>query len=382
VYVHGRLEAFAVYVHGGCVPRMAQEHLTVKEIARLAGVSIGTVDRVLHDRGSVSADTRARIEEIVAARSYRPNLLARHLSLNRSYLLRVILPRADQDSGYWGVCRKGIEAAMEELAAYRVSVRIDEFDRYDREGFQALLEFLATEPGDGLLVAPVLPDQLRPALERLDPELPYVFFDGSIEGARPVVSIGQDALRAGHLAGRLMSLLSPQGRPLVAVNAHAEDRHIGLRIDGFRSFFSDTSPERQILVRSCFDIERGESCERFLSGLFSECPDLGGILVANASGHLVGRWLVRRGTKVGCAVVCWDLVPPNAEALRSGAVDCLLSQRPYEQGRRGLERLFKAVVHGEWSEEDEEEETAPLDVYFEENLPPRGAGVEARKETR
>lgn len=357
---------------------MPQKRLTVKEIARLAGVSIGTVDRVLHDRGDVSAETRARVEEIVASHDFRPNALARHLSLNKTYLLRVILPRAEQDSGYWDVCRQGIRSAAGELAAYRVSVRIDEFDRYDREGFHALLASVEAEPGDGLLVAPVLPDELGPVLARLDSSLPYVFFDGSMEGARPVVSIGQDALRAGHMAGRLMSLLSPGLRPLVAVNAHAEDRHIGLRIDGFRTFFARTSPERPILVRSCLDIERGESCDRFLSGLFAELPGVGGILVANASGHFVGEWLVRKGTKADCALVCWDLVPANAKALRTGALDCLISQRPFEQGRRGLERLFKAVVHGERSEK---ETAAPLDIYFKENLPPEHA-AQAREETR
>jgi LacI family transcriptional regulator len=368
---------------------MHQKRLTVKGIARLAGVSIGTVDRVLHDRGNVSADTRARIEGIVAARGFRPNVLARQLSLNRTYLLRVILPKAEQDSGYWGLCREGIESAADELAAYRVAVRIDEFDRYDRGSFHVLLESIEAEPGDGLLVAPVLPDELEPALARLDSGLPYVFFDGSMQGARPVVSIGQDALRAGYLAGRLMSLLSPGVRPLVAVNAHAEDRHIGLRIDGFRAFFSETSPGRPVLVRSCLDIERGESRERLLSGLIAECPSVGGILVANASGHLVGEWLVRKGTKADCALVCWDLVPANAEALRSGALDCVISQRPFEQGRRGLERLFRAVVHGE---RGEVAATAPLDIYFKENLPQAKAGkagrpagrmsADVRKETR
>ncbi len=358
---------------------MPQKRLTVKEIARLAGVSIGTVDRVLHDRGDVSACTRARVEGIVASHGFRPNALARHLSLNKTYLLRAILPKAEQDSGYWGICREGIRAAAGELAAYRVSVRIDEFDRYDREGFHALLASIEAEPGDGLLVAPLLPDELGPVLARLGPSLPYAFFDGSMEGARPVISIGQDALRAGHLAGRLMSLLSPGVRPLVvAVNAHAEDRHIGLRIDGFRAFFAETSPQRPVLVRSCLDIERAESCERFLSGLFSECPGVGGMLVANASGHLVGEWLLRKGAKADCALVCWDLVPANAEALRTGALDCLISQRPFEQGRRGLDRLFKAVVHGERSEK---QTAAPLDIYFKENLPPERAG-QAREQTR
>src|SRR5664279_6434933 len=82
---------------------MGTTRATVKEVARLAGVSIGTVDRVLHDRGEVSADTKAKIDAIVAARGYQPNILARQLARNRVYTFRAIITRADQDSGYCSI---------------------------------------------------------------------------------------------------------------------------------------------------------------------------------------------------------------------------------------------------------------------------------------
>jgi len=106
-----------------------KNHPTVKEIARLAGVSIGTVDRVLHGRGEVSAATKAKVENIIDALGYKPDLLARQLSLNKSYHLRVLIPRADQDSGYWRLCRDGIEAAAKDLQTYRATIGIEEFDR-------------------------------------------------------------------------------------------------------------------------------------------------------------------------------------------------------------------------------------------------------------
>jgi len=67
---------------------MEAPRATVKEIARLAGVSIGTVDRVLHDRGEVSAATKAKIHTIIAALGYEPNMLARQLARNKVYTFR------------------------------------------------------------------------------------------------------------------------------------------------------------------------------------------------------------------------------------------------------------------------------------------------------
>jgi LacI family transcriptional regulator len=354
---------------------MEASQITVKGIARLAGVSIGTVDRVLHDRGGVSPETKERIVEIISDLGYEPNILARQLSLNKTYLFRVLLPRANQDSGYWALCLSGIRRAERDLAPYRVKLRIDEFDRYDEAAYRKLLGDVAREPCDGLLVAPVLPEALAPALARLGEQeghrgpLPYAFFDGELEGASPVAVVAQDPYRGGYLAGRVMSLLSPGDRGLVALSPHAGDRHIAQRIEGFRSFFLDSneaSPRRVVSV-DCLGLEDERSRDAFLSGLFREGSAIGGILVANASGHLVGDWLASRGAKEDCAVVSWDAVPANVRALAEGKLDCVVSQRPAEQAREALERLFRAVVRG--SAGDERAAAIPLELYFKENLP-------------
>jgi len=355
---------------------METTRATVKEIARLAGVSIGTVDRVLHDRGGVSSDTKAKIDAIIASRGYEPNILARQLSLNRAYTFRAILPRADQDSGYWSLCLAGIRRAERDLAPYGTRLRVDEFDRYDRAAYCDLLREIVVEPCDGLLIAPVLPDDLVPALNSLDSgacvaraggSVPYVFFDSDAQGTHPVAAIGQDALRAGYLAGRMMSLLAKRRGPLVALSAHAGDRHIRLRIEGFETFFRDAGVgSRKVMMTECPELERVEDCDRALGKIFRAHTDVSGILVANSSGHIAGEWLAARGAKESCAVVSWDLVPANAQALREDKIDCIVSQRPAEQAREGLDRLFKAVVRGE---ADASPASIPLEVYFKENIP-------------
>lgn len=346
---------------------MTKKHLTIKEIAHLAGVSIGTVDRVLHGRGEVSAITKAKVAKIIDTLGYKPDILARQLSLNKTYHFRVVLPQADQDSGYWRLCRDGIEAAAKDIHPYRTTITIDEFDRYDHLGFRSLLDSIAADPGDGILIAPVLPNELKPALKRFDPDLPYVFFDGSLDGTNPRGSVAQDALAAGRVAGRMMGLLAPEAHLLIAITAHAEDRHINQRIEGFKAYYSERcigkAPE--IIVRECHNLEEREDRERFLSTLLDEEPGLDGILIANASGHFVGDWLVNANLKEGRSLVSWDLVPANEAALDSGALDCVISQRPFEQGRLGLEYLFKAASIGE---RQSHRIDLPIELWFKENL--------------
>lgn len=336
----------------------------------MAGVSIGTVDRVLHGRGRVSAETKAQIEAIVAALGYKPNLFARHLSLNRQYVVKVLLPHATQDSGYWGICRNGVEAGMEELASFGARVLIEEFDRYDTRAFKRMLERVHADPGDGLLMAPVLPEALHAFLDRLPPEIPYVFFDGTLPGANPFASIGQDALMAGHTAGRIMSLVAPDAPRLAAVSVHSEDRHIRNRIEGFKAFYEElaktTGHSPRIDVWDLGALDDEVKFERSIERLFAEGPGIKGILATNASGHIVGEWLVRRGHKDSCALVAWDLVPDNEAGLRSGSIDCIISQKPFEQGRMGLSLILRKVMGAEVPPGRFD---LPIEIWFKENLP-------------
>jgi len=355
-----------------------QEKITVKEIARLAGVSIGTVDRVLHDRGGVSAETKEKICGIISSLGYEPNILARQLSLKKTYAFRVIMPRAEQDSGYWELCLQGIRRAELALALYGCAVRVDEFDRYDEAAYRNLLAEVVEDPCDGLLLAPVMPEILEPALALLGQDAkggklpnptPYVFFDGDLEEASPLAVVAQDPFRGGYLAGRVMSLLSPGADRLLALSAHAEDRHIAQRIDGFRSYFRDHGQVRRIDAVECPGLDRTPAGKGALEKVLGDAEGLGGVLVANSSGHVVGDWLAARGLKSRLAVVSWDAVPDNVRALRYGSIDCLVSQRPAEQAREALELLFSAVVRGEDVPALRLSADIPLELFFKENIP-------------
>ncbi len=348
----------------------------MKEIAHLAGVSIGTVDRVLHDRGSVAPETKKKIDDIIASLDYRPNIMARQLSLGKVFRLRVLLPRSDQDSGYWALCRSGIMRAARDLSPYGVKVEIDEFDRYDDAAYRALLADIASDPGDGILAAPVLPEELSSLLKSIEHKaesasFTYAFFDDVIEGLHPVAAVCQDAKGGGYLAGRIMTMLAPRGEVFAAVNAHVGDRHIGLRIEGFSQYLREHGSIELVTI-DCPGLDSSDQAKAALVALRRRKHAIDGILVANASGHVIGEELAEEGG-TRPALISWDLVSANARCLREGKLDCVISQRPAEQAREALERLFRAVAHGEAQSESA---VVPIEIYFKENLPPESASYE------
>ena len=94
---------------------------TIREIAELAGVSRGTVDRVLNHRGSVNPATAALINEIARKLDYKPNRAGMALAAQRKNLkLGVLL--FDAGNRYFEDVWKGVEQKAEELTCYNCTV--------------------------------------------------------------------------------------------------------------------------------------------------------------------------------------------------------------------------------------------------------------------
>lgn len=339
--------------------------MTVKEIANLAGVSIGTVDRVLHGRGRVSAETKATIEAIVLKHGYTPNPIARRLKRNKPYRFRVLIPCRQEDSGYWGQARCGIEGAAEEIRAEGIETRIVEFGRYDRNSFWAAAESVLQDEPDGVLLAPIVPQEARRLVTRLDGRVPYAFFDADLPGTSPICSIGQDSWRGGYLAGRLALLFSGGGGPFAVVDAYSEDFHIRRRREGFCAYAREHS--FSAVLAENVDLEDASAAEGLISSLLHDHSDLAGVFVTSASSHRIADSARKLRERRRFVVVGYDLVPENEGLLREGAMDAIISQRPETQGRRGLLDLYRSIVLGRSVESRVD---IPLDLYLKENLPP------------
>src|ERR1700720_976928 len=109
----------------------------IKDIAQALGISIGTVDRALHERTGVSPKTKARVLQMAEQLGYKPNLAAQALKLNRRIEIAVVLPK--QISHFSAPLRAGIRAAAEATVGLHVKVTFYEYQRLG-QGDVELLE--------------------------------------------------------------------------------------------------------------------------------------------------------------------------------------------------------------------------------------------------
>jgi len=317
--------------------------ITLKEIAERADVSIGTVDRVLHNRGKVAPDKELRIRRILKELNYKPNVFARNLVLRKAFRFGVLMPRPEQDSGYWKNPVKGIERAQRELHGQKVNVEYYFYDKFLEESFIGEFDRLLESKPDGLLIAPVLSRAASQMVGKIPGHLPYVFFDSNIPDAACLSTIGQDAYKSGILSGKLMHTLAQGGGCVAVIRLLPEDYHIDGRVNGFKDYFKD-KPDFRI---AAYDADGGWEEEKFrsLTGrVLSENTDLKGIFVTNVCVHKIAEQISTLSQNNKVRLIGYDLIEQNVRYLKEGVIDYLISQRPEIQGYQGIYALYNRVV--------------------------------------
>jgi LacI family transcriptional regulator len=336
--------------------------MTVYEIAELAGTSIGTVDRVLHKRGRVAPETKARVEAIIEKYQFTPNPIARRLKRNKSYRFCAFLPRRDQDSGYWGQIINGIEMGADEVKPLGVEITIIEYDRYRSMELRTVMGKALSEEPDGMIFAPI--NCIKPLLTKaVKKQIPCVFCDSGFPEIKPLCTISQNPVQGGYLAGRLMHLFTGSAeKPVAVLDVHSMDYHIVQRRDGFLRY----AREHNFTVIVKEYSEESDLSKRAVSLFLKENPTLGGIFVTNCLAHRLAETAKKKRAGQHFAVIGYDLIPDNRRLLKKGFIDAIISQRPEEQGRQAVVNLYRHIVLDETVAVKID---IPLDISIRENTP-------------
>jgi LacI family transcriptional regulator len=204
---------------------------TIKEVARRAGVSVGTVSNVLAEAPSVSEDLRRRVQAAIAALDYRPSHVARSLKSKRTKTLGMVI--SDITNPFFPLMVRGAEDAAAEHG-YMLSI-FNSDDDLARE--RRICETLSTGRVDGLLLVPALVrgDDAH-VLRLLQLGIPVVCLDRLPEG------LALDRVGVDNAAGvrKAVSHLAGQGAKRIAFLGGLSRFYVSAeRLAGFQSGMLD-----------------------------------------------------------------------------------------------------------------------------------------------
>ena len=315
----------------------------IREIAQALGVSIGTVDRALHDRPGIKPKTRTSVLELAKELGYRPNLAARFLSSRKHLRIGVNLPR--EIASFWDLIRDGITDVARSFENSGVRIVHRSYPRLGQGEAEALEEALKDDV-QGLVIAPGRARDLAPLMRRAAGQgIPVVCVNTDAPKAPHLATVCVDSAVSGSLVGELMGrFLGGKGR-LVVVTGQLNTIDHAQKLEGFRKTIGETWPGLEIaaVVEAHDDeTEAYRKCREVLAS----APDAAGIYVSTANSVPVMRALDERRLSGRVTVIATDLFPALATFIESGRIAATIYQRPWVQGQIAFQALYKFLGAG------------------------------------
>lgn len=344
-------------------------NIRIVDIAEMAGVSVGTVDRVIHNRGRVSEENKKKVQEILEKMHYQPNMIARSLASKKKYRLAAVIPFFGKGE-YWEAISAGIDKAVAEVEVYNVHVEKLFFDQYNCKTFDEIVKNISDENIDGVLIATLFTDSVIRLSHLLDEkEVPYVYVDSNINGEKQLAYFGTDSYDGGVVAAKLLLEQLEKGKStdiLIGSILHEKknDSNQGRnRRNGFCDYLKTKNFEGK-LIEAELKLDDPLYNESILDNIFRNHSRIEGAIIFNSTCYILGNYLKVKGIR-DIKLVGYDLIKKNTELMSEGIITTLIAQRPEAQGYHGIKSLSNYLV---FKQQPEKVNLMPIDILIGENL--------------
>ena len=316
----------------------------IHQIAELAGVSIGTVDRALHGRAGISESTRKRVLRIAKQLSYKPHPAARILSVGRSNVrIGVCIP--EEIHFFYDQIRAGIYDEAGRIDGLGIEIVYRPVPSLREDESKQISDLLA-EGVNALIVTPGNPDLVTPIIDKAEKQnINVVCLTTDAPRSRRTTFVGVDPELSGKLAAELMSKFVPAGSEAAVITGMLATVEHRLKSEGFQSGFrQDCLGGKIISVLEAHESE--DESYRKTCRLIADHPELKGIYVSTVNCLHVCRALRDRNIAGQIQLITTDLFPEMTPYFNRGTIRASIYQDPYLQGQTAVRALTDFLLNG------------------------------------
>lgn len=334
----------------------------------MAGVSVGTVDRILHNRGHVSPARRKAVEDVLAEVGYKHNLHTSAVSLRKGYKIIVTIPTAVPGE-FWDTVYNGINYALQEYADIKIDCSFMYYNQFDIYSCRAVFDRILEMEVDAVIINPTFKSETTRLCAELDKKnTVYSFIDSLLEEASPISSFTTDQYTCGYLLAKILKGLSER----IGTYAMFRSSRIGNersnnsyeKLLGFKDFFRDCEYKGTVEEFSFSVIDPEESEKRILSFLDTH-PDLIGIATSNSRGYIIAD-ILKKHNRQNIRLVSFDLTDNNRRCITDGSIHAVLCQHPMLQGFYAVKTILEYLLY---NKKETTGRLMPIDILTKENLP-------------
>ncbi len=336
---------------------------TIKEIAELSGVSRGTVDRVLNNRGSVSKETAKRVREIAEKLNYTPNKAGLVLAAQKKNLkFGVIL--FNESNPFFCEVLNGVHAKARELSCYNCRIIIRQVSFNETAQYKAMEELLS-EGIHGLVISPYNSPYIAAEIDRYHEfGIPVITVNTDINSKR-IAYVGSNYLLSGETAAGLLGRMTFGDINVGIISGSSHVLCHTERIAGFTRVLSERFPHIKIAATTENHDDDSKSFEQ-VSAMLSEHPEINALFFAAAGVYGGCKAVVSLGLSGKVKIFTYDNVSTTKDLIKSGVISATICQQPYKQGYWPLDLLSRYLLEGALPEN--EMNYVDIDIRILENI--------------
>ncbi len=322
---------------------------TMQQIADLAGVSRGTVDRAINARGRVNPEVEERILKIAREIGYQPKHAKSTAVLRGKKRIGIITQM--EGSSFMKNVHRGIEDAGKILEKMNMELIVREINGMDPEAELKLIEEMKNESIDALAIMPAVDNRVREGLTDLrDLNIPVITFNADLPGCGRMSFVGLDNRASGRTAAGLMDMMLKNGGKVIAITGYFSNPVSSERIEGFTDELRKLDSKIELIgVQSSFD--QKEEVEKIVLSSLQMFPKLKGIFLSSGGQAGIRSAIDKVNPEDKPLVIVYDVTKTNIELLDEGYVDFIIDQDAYSQGYQTVRLLSEYLSSGEVPEE-------------------------------
>lgn len=317
--------------------------VTIKQIALLANVSRGTVDKVLNNRPGVKKETKEKILKIAKELNYQPNFIGKAL-VNSKTPVKIGVVLTPEYNPFVQQTLLGIQSAIDEFSAFGIKVITKMASTLESAEQISILNDLKNEHVSGIAVFPINDPQIISLINQFAEDgISIVTFNSDIKEINSFCFVGQNHYKGGRTAAELMRKLLPgNGDVGVIISSSSLSCHQD-RLRGFRDKLEKNIPYLNI-VEIQENQDKKEDAFRITLEYCNKYPNLKGIYITSGGVSGIGSALNLLQHSGQIKVICHDIVPDSVELLKSQTIDFVIGQNAYLQGYQIIKILFERLI--------------------------------------
>ena len=324
-------------------------NITIKEIAQACGVSRGTVDRVLHNRGNVSKETEKLVRETIEKLEYTPNVTGKILATKkRGFKICVIL--ISKGNPFFDDVLKGLNRAKREYKEFGVSVEIEELEGYNVENQLKEIDKLKYKV-DCIILNPINDKRVVDKINELvDSGKIVININTDVEGSKRLYYIGSNYTKGGETACGVLALLTQEKANVAILTGSKKVLGHNQRVAGFTKIAESRYPDINILAISETNDSDKIAYKETLDIL--QNYDIDSILIVAAGVEGVCRAVKEMNMQDRITIVSFDKIPITRQMLREGIIKATICQQPFTQGYKSIEMGYNYFVSNQKKPKD------------------------------